>query len=263
MATTFSCPDGALRVKPGKKSLTKALKKARKKKRRVLYLHNGVHDEKGKTIIIDFPVTIIGASRDNCIFKGGFSSDPKMVDVIKIQNMTITEAKDVGIGGFAIFQLDNLLIDSCESGVMVVSKKNRMKNCEICNCKSQGLNVNGDKKNGYGSMLIEGNKTSIHHNGVGMSVSFPSCNIQMIAPLTKEEIATDNKYDWVDATIEEQFGTIETIQEESFVGETKEEPSVCPPGALRVLPGLNALKNAFIEAEEKGIKIYIFRKWYT
>ena len=127
MATTFSCPDGALRVKPGKKSLTKALKKARKKKKRVLYLHNGVHDEKGKTIIIDFPVTIIGASRDKCIFKGGFKSDSKMVDVIKIQNMTITEAKDAGIGGFvagtAIFHLDNLLIDRCMSGIIVVSKK--------------------------------------------------------------------------------------------------------------------------------------------
>ena len=61
-----SCPEGALRVKPGKNSLKNALKKAKENDINGIFLENGVHDEFGEYVVIDFPVTIIGESKEGC-----------------------------------------------------------------------------------------------------------------------------------------------------------------------------------------------------
>ena len=89
------CPPNALRVKPGKKKLAKLLKKAQKQNKKFIYFENGIHEEKGKMIKVDFSVTIIGASRDRCIFKGGFNIKGKEEDTVAITNLTIRESKNI------------------------------------------------------------------------------------------------------------------------------------------------------------------------
>ena len=62
---------------------------------------------------------------------------------------------------------------------------------------------------------------------------FYTGSIIIKSPLTKASISTNNGGggNWGGE------GTI-TEEEPTFVGETKEEPSECPPGALRVLPAV-------------------------
>jgi archaellum component FlaF (FlaF/FlaG flagellin family) len=258
------CPPGALRVKPGKKRLAKIFKKAKKQNKKFIYFENGIHEEKGKTIVVDFPVTIIGASRDRCIFRGGFTIaiEGEENDNVAITDLTICEAKEVGVAvAGASVQLNNVAVNLCEHGVVVsLSQRNTMTDCKISNSGYSGLAVcNG------GLMTIDGDGTTIHDNctdersqnyglDTGFIDAYTPSSIIIKSPLTKESISTNNGGggNWGGE------GTITEEEPPSIVGETKEEPSECPPGALRVSPGLNALKNAFIEAEEKGFQeIYL------
>ena len=59
-----------MRVKPGLNSLKNALKKAKENGIKEIFLENGVHDEQGERVVIDFPITIIGESKDGCIIIG-------------------------------------------------------------------------------------------------------------------------------------------------------------------------------------------------
>ena len=134
-----------------------------------------------------------------------------------------------------------------------------MTDCKISNSKHSGSIVfNG------GLMTIDGDATSIHDNctdersqNYGLDTGFIDASttstrtpgsIIIKSPLTKESISTNNGGggNWGGE------GTI-TEEEPPFVGETKEEPSKCPLGALRVLPGLNTLKNAFIESKVQQV----------
>ena len=47
-------------MKPGLNSLKNALIKAKENGFTEIFLENGVHDEKGEQVVIDFPITIIG-----------------------------------------------------------------------------------------------------------------------------------------------------------------------------------------------------------
>ena len=199
------CPPGALRVKAGKKKLAKLFKKAKKQNKKFIYFENGIHEEKGKMILVDFPVTIIGASRDRCIFRGGFEIKGKKEDNVIITNLTIREAKQFGIigGGGASVQLNKVTVDlSGIHGVIVsLSQRNTMTDCKISNSKGSGLMVS----NG-GLMTIDGDATSIHDNctdgrsiNYGLDIAYSTKNnkvtpgaITIKPPLTKASISTNN-----------------------------------------------------------------------
>ena len=71
------------------------------------------------------------------------------------------------------------------------SKRNTMKNCNVSHSKYSGLIVGGG-----GLMKIDGNATTIHHNGTneyGYGLfACSSGSIHLVAPLTKEMISTNN-----------------------------------------------------------------------
>ena len=79
-----------------------------------------------------------------------------------------------------------------------------MKNCNVSHSKKSGLVAwNG------GLMTIDGNATTIHHNGTrdgyyGLTVGFSS-SIHLVSPLTKEMISTNNHRS------DNYYGTIQTI----------------------------------------------------
>ena len=50
-------------MKPGLNSLKNALKKAKENGISEIFLKDGVHDEQGEMVVIDFPITIIGESK--------------------------------------------------------------------------------------------------------------------------------------------------------------------------------------------------------
>ena len=232
--------------------------KPKKKVLKYIYLENGIHkietwiDSKGKdceNIKLLRSLTVIGASRSKCIVVGGFSIRLKeKEELVIIKNLTI---RDSGFGvcvdsSKGSSHLDNLHIDRCNFGVNVSkSKNNSMKNCEISNTKV-AVGVTAD-----GSITIEGDKTTIQHNDVGLCALKTSSTIKIILPITKESISIKNETNW---------GGDGRFEKTSPPGHKRREVvSECPPGALRVLPGrLNGLKNALEEAAKKSIKnIYL------
>jgi parallel beta-helix repeat protein len=195
---TSSGPEGALRVKPGLNSLSNALKKAKESGISDIFLEDGVHDEKGKDVVIDFPITIIGESKDGCTIIGGLRMKGKKKDDVNVKHLTISQSKGHGVfgdGGMS-FHLFHLNIEKSEySGVSVWStKRNTMSNCQVSHSKKSGVYV------GYAGLItMNGSGTSIHNNVTGGSSNRyglhtydSSASIHLVSPLTKESVSINN-----------------------------------------------------------------------
>jgi hypothetical protein len=115
-----------------------------------------------------------------------------------LQHLTLRQAKEFGVGGYSSFTMDDVLVEQCGGhgvwacGTGVVG---RCTNMEVRQCGFSGVLAS----NGASITLI-GAKTTVHHNCThgysaqyGLKVSGSSSStIQLVAPLTKEQVATDN-----------------------------------------------------------------------
>ena len=236
------CPEGALRVKAGLNSLKNALKKVKEYDINQIFLENGVHDEQGEEVDIDFPVTIIGESTDGCTIIGGLRmlGKEEVEGDVNVKNLTISQSKGHGVSGGCDFEycmafhLFNLNIEKSKRGGVFVygSKRTTMSNCQVSHSKEYGVRVR------FGLMTINGSGTSIHNNGTS-GLDTQSSVIHLVSPLTEENISINNGSggDYAGAH------TIKTIR--------SEEQVLCcvdAEGTLHVRPGLNSLLNAVIEA---------------
>jgi hypothetical protein len=231
-----SCPEGALRVKPGLNSLKIALIKAKENGLKEIFLENGVHtiemeynEDWGmdmNILVIDFPITIIGESKDGCTIIGGLWITGKKEDDVYVKHLTISQSKNNGVIGKQgmSFHLFHLNIEKSEGmGVYVAdTKRNTMSNCQVSHSKGSGVHVQ------YGLITMKGSGTSIHNNGTGgrrayygLYTSSSSSSIHLVSPLTKESVSINNG-GWGNyggsgliAIIDNEGTIIETIQEAS------------------------------------------------
>jgi len=195
-----------------------ALKKSRSMNQRmnipkVLLIDNGIHDENEhfyqcrrtqcSHINITIPISIIGESREHCIVMGGlfmngrkFFMHGKKENDVNVSNLTLRNSKSYGVSGFdAAIHLDNVSVEnSGKSGVLVSgTKRSTMKNCNVSHSYGSGLYV----ENG-GLMTIDGNGTTIHHNGskgyscYGLYTYDSSSSIHLASSLTIETISKNN-----------------------------------------------------------------------
>jgi len=91
----------------------------------------------------------------------------KKEDDVNVSNLTLRKSKGIGgVYGYkgASMHLDNVSVENSECiGVYVCgTKRNTMKNCNVSHSKMSGLRVGGG-----GLMTINGNATTVHHNGTG------------------------------------------------------------------------------------------------
>ena len=112
--------------------------------------------------------------------------------------MTLRQAKVDGVFGESSFTMEDVLVEQCKySGVCAVGTGvvGRCTNVEVRQCGRGGVYaVNG------ASITLIGAKTTVHHNctkrksdDYGMVVhGSSSSTIQLIAPLAKETVSTDN-----------------------------------------------------------------------
>jgi hypothetical protein len=188
----------SFRVKPGLNSLSNALKIAKENGIKEIKLLNGVHDEKGEYVVIDFPLTIVGESKDGCTIIGGLKMEGKKEDDVTVKHLTISQSKEYGVYGVRgmSFHLFNLNIEKSEgSGVNVIeTKRNTMSNCQVSHSRWSGVQVNG-------LITMNGSGTSIHNNVTGgtsynYGLCTPSWNssssIHLVSPLTKESVSINN-----------------------------------------------------------------------
>ena len=114
-----------------------------------------------------------------------------------LQHLTLRQAKESGVGGQSSFTMDNVLVEQCvnvgvvANGIGVVG---RCTNVEVCQCGMSGVVAEFG-----GSITLIGDKTKVHDNctkgksgAYGLKVYNANTTIQLVSPLTKEQVSTDN-----------------------------------------------------------------------
>ena len=185
------------------RGLTTCLNALSKKKKdyvpSLLLIEDGIHDEQGGYVVIDFPLTIIGESKDRCTIIGGLKMEGKKEDDVNVKNLTISQSKSDGVYGDEgmSFHLINLNIEKSEgNGVSVYkTKRSTMSNCQVSHSKYSGVWV-------YGLITINGSGTSIHNNSIiyvtrvgdryGLCTFSHSSSIHLVSPLTKASVSINN-----------------------------------------------------------------------
>ena len=205
------CPEGALRVKPGSNSLKNALIKAKENGIKEIFLEDGVHTIETEKVagyyegpvnilVIDFPITIMGESKDGCTIIGGLKMEGKKEDDVNVKHLTISQSKEYGVHGergmsFHLFHLNIEKSEGC--GVVVQdTKMNTMSNCQVSHSRGSGISVY------RGLITMNGSGTSIHYNVTGGSSSryglnannsdYSDGSIRLVSPLTKESVSINN-----------------------------------------------------------------------
>ena len=247
-----SCPEGtvhALHIKPGTNSLQNALKEAKIKGITEIYLEEGMYtidlykNEYGKVrnyVEIDFPVSIIGQSKDGCKIIGGLLITGKKEDNVYVKDLTFSNSIENGVCGDkrGSFHLDNVCVEKSGSfGVSVNgTTRNTMNNCVINCSKWSGLLVWGS-----GLMTIDGTATNIHHNATsgenhhyGLCTDSSSDAIHLRS-LTIEQISTQNSGggncggQGTLKTIETILPTSKATEEQFETKGTERPPQTKPP----------------------------------
>jgi len=161
-------------VNPGENSLSTALLKMKAAKMTQMFLKNGTHNERGKQVVIDFPITIIGESKDGCTIFGGLVYTPyEQHSNYSVRNLTIQGSSHDGVSIIltqedsksgktgASIHLDNVSVEnSGNDGVSVRScgTGSTMNNCNVSGSRNNGLIVID------GEMTISGPGTTIRDN---------------------------------------------------------------------------------------------------
>ena len=178
----------------------------------MLLIANGVHDEKGESVYIRIPISIVGESKEGVQIIGGLIMNGKKEDVVNVSDLTLRESKFSGVRcGYdevdllddekwdnegSSVHLDNVSVENSGwSGIEVWStKRSTMKNCNVSHSEYSGLLVGGG-----GLMTIDGNGTTIHHNctdGIschyGLDTYDSSDSIHLASSLTIETISKNN-----------------------------------------------------------------------
>ena len=115
-----------------------------------------------------------------------------------LQHLTLRQSKGTGVVGESSFTMDDVLVEQCGYGVYAsgTGVVGRCTNVEVRQCRDTGvLAAKG------ASITLIGAKTTVHHNSTseyasdeyGLQVcNSSSSTIQLVSPLTKEQVFLDN-----------------------------------------------------------------------
>ena len=158
----------------------------------------GKHRSEETYIVIDFPVTIFGEGSDTTEFHGGLHiTGKKSNGVVVVNNLTICNEKGSGLwgrGGMDVI-MRRCTIENCKYyGVYAYKTHITCEDIQVIGCGESGVYA------GTGGLItMSGSNTSITQNNkggdsdyYGLEACFSSSTIQLISPLTKESISTNN-----------------------------------------------------------------------
>jgi hypothetical protein len=163
-------------------------------------LGKGVHRIDGTYLKINSAMKIVGrpdVPKEKIVVVGGIEFKNGIQGNCHLQRMTLRQAKGGGVLGYSSFTMDDVLVEQCGSGVAAYGTGvvGRCTNVEVRQCGYSGVIANDGA-----SITLIGAKTTVHHNctkedsddyGLGVFNS-TSSTIQLISPLTKEQVAIDN-----------------------------------------------------------------------
>ena len=168
---------------------------------RKIVVGKGEHQIDGRYLWIFSAMNIVGdpgVPKSEIVVVGGIRFKKGIPGNCHLQHLTLRQAKGTGVVGESSFTMDDVLVEQCgysgvlASGTGVVS---RCTNVEVRQCGLSGVNADSGA-----SITLIGAKTTVHHNCTlevsyhyGLSVGFSRFStIQLVSPLTKEEVSTDN-----------------------------------------------------------------------
>ena len=139
-----------------------------------------------------------GVAKEEIVVVGGIWFKKGIQGNCHLQDLTLRQAKYSGVEGQSSFTMEDVLLKQCgHSGVCAYGTGvvGRCTNMEVRQCGRSGvLAVSG------ASITLIGAKTTVHHNCTrgssnryGLQVyGSSSSTIQLVSPLTKEQISLDN-----------------------------------------------------------------------
>ena len=139
-----------------------------------------------------------GVPKSEIVVLGGFYFNSGIQGNCHLQHLTLRQAKRSGVTGSSSFTMEDVLVDQCgHYGVVAhgTGVVGRCTNVEVCQCGCSGVCASSGA-----SITLIGAKTTVHHNCTtgdsheyGLKVyGSSSSTIQLVSPLTKEQVAIDN-----------------------------------------------------------------------
>ena len=196
-------------------------------------------DERGHAnniLYISSAMRIVGrpdVPKEKIVVVGGIKFTKGIQGNCHLQHMTLRQLKGNGVRGLSSFTMEDVLVEQC--GLIGVVAEcagvvGRCTNVEVRQCGWSGVVASIGA-----SITLIGAKTTVHHNCTqgrghhyGLNASFSSLStIQLVSPLTKEQVAVDNGGggNWgANGGVLHQIKTIEApaiVSSSAHVGETK------------------------------------------
>ena len=198
-----------LRVPKDCSTLQEAVDRVRCGKRlTTIVLGKGEHQIDGDycTLYIRSAMNIVGdpeVPKEEIVVLGNIKFEKEIQGNCHLQHLTLRYPPRVnggsggsGVDGSSSFTIDDVIVEKCGAGVKArgLGVVGVCTNLEVRQCGTSGVEAYGGA-----SITLIGAKTTVHHNCTswdsdyyGLCVDRPPSTIQLVAPLTKENVSTDN-----------------------------------------------------------------------
>ena len=178
----------------------------------LLFIEEGVYNAEKRYVTVNIPLSIYGAGRDKTTVRFGLLiKGVPTVDLVKwgysngiveIVDLKIQGARKNGLlteEGMNVIMRDVTVEDCQEIGVLAQGADITCDDLQVVGCGSSGVYASSNA-----TITLSGEGTSIQGNGTkwrepsytgnvyGLYVAGSSSSIKLVAPLTKEEISTNN-----------------------------------------------------------------------
>jgi hypothetical protein len=172
----------------------------------------GEHQIDGYYLKIPSAMNIVGdpgVPKSEIVVVGGILFVKGIQGNCHLQHLALRQAKDSGVFGWSSFTMQDVLVEQCRrSGVCAYGTGvvGRCTNVEVRECGQSGVRAASDA-----SITLVGAQTTVHHNCTvvpqtrvhfncttgasnqyGLQVYGSSSTIQLVSPLTKEQVSLDN-----------------------------------------------------------------------
>jgi hypothetical protein len=165
-----------------------------------IVLGKGEHQIVDDYLVISSAMNIVGdpgVAKEEIVVVGGIYFKKGIQGNCQLQHLTLRQAKGHGVAGFSSFTMEDVLVEQCGHHGVVASGTGavgRCTNVEVRQCGWSGVAAYDGA-----SITLIGAKTTVHHNCTkggsatyGLKVYGSSATIQLVPPLTKEQVSLDN-----------------------------------------------------------------------
>ena len=165
----------------------------------VLFIDEGIYGGEGDYVKVNLPLSMYGAGRGKTTLVGiGLQIQGKKIDgIIEIEDLTIKGGSECGLWvcyGMNVI-LRRISVEDClYQGVVATEADISCDDLQVIGCHDSGVRAEENTTitlSGQGTS-IQGNGTDGCNNRYGLDASSTSSKLKLAAPLTKEEISTNN-----------------------------------------------------------------------